>query len=228
METRLGIVFTGGEGPEPETIRRIFEALSKDIATQTLTVAADSGLMPAEAAGLRPDWIVGDMDSVDSEERLNRYDSERVIRYNTDKDYTDTELAFNLLRENGCGEIWIIGGGGGRIDHLFGIREMFERKDPPGRWITASEDIYCIEGAGDAGGAVIHNGLETCLETGSLVSVFPLGEGPWKAESRGLKWPLDNVHWERGLYSLSNVAVEKEITINAVQGRFLVVFPSLQ
>ena len=215
MGKRLGIVFAGGEGPGPDTLRRLLEVP----AAGALIVAADSGLELAEAAGLRPDWITGDMDSLDSEDRLRSYPADRVIRHAAEKDYTDTELAFALLWEKGCEDAWIVGGGGGRIDHLFGIRDLFERELFPRRWITAAEDIRCID---EAGGS-----LNMRLEPGSLVSVLPLGGGPWKAESRGLKWPLDNVYWERGLYGLSNVALAEEITVNAGQGRFMVIFPGL-
>jgi len=220
---RIGIVFTGGQGPGPEKIKQLLKNLSENRAykaAEILTVAADSGLVLAETAGVMPDWVVGDMDSLDTEERLDRYSPDRVIRYNTDKDYTDTELAFNFLRENGCGEIWIVGGGGGRIDHLFGIRDMFEREFPPSRWITGGENIFCLDGEGTA--------IITGLPPGCLVSVFPLGGGPWKTNSLGLKWPLDNVLWERGLYSLSNVAVSEEITVVAEQGRFMIVFSNME
>jgi len=59
----------------------------------------------------------------------------------------------------------------------------------------------------------------------SGISVFPLGEGPWKAESRGLKWPLDNLSWNRGFFGISNEAHKGFFTIQAVQGRFLVLTP---
>jgi thiamine pyrophosphokinase len=215
MEKQRGIVFTGGEGPDPQIIRRLIDGF----AAGALLVAADSGLMLAEAAGLRPDWIIGDMDSLgsapDGEDRLRSYPPERVIRHVADKDYTDTELAFALLWEKGCDEAWIIGGGGGRLDHIFGIRDLFEREKFPRRWITAAEDIYCADSA--AGGS-----LTVSLEQGGVVSVLPLGGGPWKVESKGLKWPLDNVHWERGLYGLSNVTVAPEVEIYVKQGRFMV------
>ena len=219
MDT-LGIVFTGGEGPGPRAVSRLFDGLEG----QVITAAADSGLYLAEAAGLRPDWIVGDMDSLGGDCRrqetaLGEYPAERVVRHAAEKDYSDTELALSLLWEKGCGEVWILGGGGGRIDHLFGIRDLFERKRFPRRWITASEDIFCIEGGGDAKcGSVTQ-----AVDEGDLVSVFPLGEGPWKAESRGLKWPLDAVRWERGLYSLSNAAIAAQVTVNAKRGRFLII-----
>jgi thiamine pyrophosphokinase len=213
MEKQRGIVFTGGEGPEPRILRRLLDRCVKG----ALLAAADSGLILAEAAGLRPDWIVGDMDSLSGEDRLRSYPPERVIRHAADKDYTDTELALALLWKKGCDEVWIAGGGGGRIDHLLGIRDLFEREQFPRRWITAAEDIHCIA-SDDADG-----NLSITLKQGDVVSVFPLGGGPWKAESTGLKWPLDNVHWERGLYGLSNAAAAPEVEVIVKQGRFMVI-----
>jgi thiamine pyrophosphokinase len=206
-----GILFTGGEGPEPEASRRLAEGAA-------LVAAADSGLVAAEAAGLRPDWVLGDMDSLDDPRRLDRYPPGRVLRQPAAKDYTDTELAFSLLAEQGCDEIWIIGGGGGRMDHLLAVRSLFERDPFPARWITAGEDVYCLAGPGE---------LARSVRAGALVSVFPLGGGPWAAESGGLTWPLDGLSWNRGFCSLSNEAAAGDFVIRARTGRFLVVIPNL-
>ncbi|MCL2192553.1 MAG: thiamine diphosphokinase [Treponema sp.] len=216
MEKQLGIVFAGGEGPNPKTLNR----LCGDLASRALTVAADSGLLAAEAAGIKPDWVIGDMDSLADETRLLPYPTERVIRHPVDKDYTDTELALDLLWRKGCDNTWIIGGGGGRIAHIFAIRDIFERERFPCRWITASEDIHCV----DYGNNAVGNHTDgRGLEPGDTVSVFPLGAGPWKAESLGLKWPLDSVIWERGLYGFGNIVLERELSIRAVQGRFMII-----
>ncbi|MDR1836565.1 MAG: thiamine diphosphokinase [Treponema sp.] len=211
----LGIVFTGGECPPPQIITRLIEKDAKG----ALLVAADSGLMAAARAGLRPDWITGDMDSIDDISRLAAWPPERVIRHQRDKDYTDTELALLLAAEKGCDEVWIIGGGGGRIDHLFGIRSLFEREAFPRRWITEAADIRCI----DANAA--QRGLSTSLEKGASVSVFPLGAGPWEAGSRGLKWPLEGLPWNRGFFGLSNAAPQGDFIIKAEKGRFMVILP---
>jgi thiamine pyrophosphokinase len=204
-----GILFTGGEGPEPETSRRLAEGAA-------LIAAADSGLLRAETAGLRPDWVLGDMDSLDDHRRLDTYPRDRALRYPRAKDYTDTELAFSFLAEKGCDELWIIGGGGGRMDHLFAIRSLFERDPFPARWITAGEDVYCLRGPGE---------LARSLRAGGLLSVFPLGDGPWEAESGGLKWPLDGLSWNRGFFGLSNEAETGDFFIRARKGRFLVIIP---
>jgi len=221
MNKKLGVVFTGGEGPGPQTIKELLGDL-----TDVLIAAADSGLALAEAAGIKPDWIAGDMDSLDNRNRLSHYPKEKVICYPVDKDYTDTEIALALLWEKGCKDAWIVGGGGGRLDHIFGIRDLFERARYPVRWITANEDIYCVDGESAESGAEQNNCLRLAIKQGKLVSVFPLGNGPWKAGSKGLKWDLGGVHWERGLFGLSNVAINNEIEINVKQGRFMVILGS--
>jgi len=211
----LGLIFTGGECPSTAFIKQLIEQEAKD----ALLVAADSGLVAAEDAGLRPHWIVGDMDSVDDASQLASYPPESVIRHNHDKDFTDTELAFSLAIEKGCDAIWIIGGGGGRIDHLFALRSLFEREVFPRRWITNAADIRCLDAN------VADSELTLKLEKGAAVSVFPLGAGNWKAQSTGLKWPLAGLPWERGFFGLSNVAQDGEFSIKAQEGRFMVILP---
>jgi thiamine pyrophosphokinase len=215
-----GIAFIGGQGPSPAICRRLVAEAGR---SGGLVIAAvDSGLAAAEEAGLRPDWIVGDMDSLGELpgglSRLEKYPPERIRRCPRDKDHTDTEMALELLWEQGCGGIWLAGGGGGRIDHLFAIRALFERDTFPRRWITAAEDIRCVEAPAE---------LTFAPEPppGSLVSVFPLGEGPWEAESRGLKWPLAGLPWSRGFFGVSNEAVDGGFSIRALSGRFMVTVP---
>jgi thiamine pyrophosphokinase len=204
-----GIIFTGGEIPGAAVLRKI-------AAWADMLAAADSGLIAAEEAGLKVNWVLGDMDSLDDPSRLGKYPPEQVHRFPVDKDLTDTELSLAFLREKSCDEIWIAGGGGGRTDHLFAIRSLFEREEPPHRWYTANEEIrYVREGAL----------LSKSLPPGSPVSVFPLGGGPWEADSYGLKWPLVGLPWDRGSFGISNVAPYGQFDIRAVEGRFMAIMP---
>ena len=236
MKHMLGIAIIGGDGPSPQALREI--ASGADI-----LVAADSGLIAAERAGLTAHWVVGDMDSLEGSlvspenlpsgnvsplgsNLLEKYPPERIIRYPPDKDYTDTELALMLLREKGCSQLWLAGGGGGRVDHLFAIRSLFERQDSPDRWFTNNEDIHCLRE-----GTTLNVRLPPGQKhTGSLpsalgVSVFPLGSGPWQAESFGLKWPLNGLNWETGGggLGLSNIAENGAFEIRSIRGRFMVI-----
>jgi thiamine pyrophosphokinase len=202
-----GIDITGGEGPGLQTLKRLAEQAD-------LIAAADSGLAVCEEAGLAPDWIVGDMDSLDDLKRLEKYPAERIIRHPRDKDLSDTELALSLLREKGCDEVWLSGGGGGRTDHLMAIRCLFEREKAPDRWYTAGEEIFRIESG---------QTFRADVPTGSLVSVFPLGSGPWEAESSGLKWPLPGVAWENGGFSLSNETEKSPFEVRSQKGNFMLI-----
>jgi thiamine pyrophosphokinase len=205
--TLKGLAITGGEGPGQKVLKKLKEQAD-------LVVAADSGLAACEEAGIVPDWIVGDMDSLDDVKRLEKYHAGRVIRYPEDKDLSDTELALSLLWEKGCGEVWLAGGGGGRTDHLMAILALFERQSAPDRWFTAREEIRRVK-----------EGQALSVETriGGIVSVFPLGRGLWQAESSGLKWSLNGVAWESGGFSLSNLAESLPFEIRSKRGDFLVI-----
>jgi len=202
-----GIAITGGEGPKSVTLKKLADQAD-------LVVAADSGLAACEEAGITPDWIVGDMDSLDDTKRLEKYPSDRVIRHRSDKDLSDTELALSLLWEKGCGEAWLAGGGGGRTDHLLAVRALFERERAPDRWFTVREDIRRLKEG---------QTLSVDVPIGTTVSVFSLGLGPWQTESSGLKWPLNGVAWESGGFSLSNVTEKSLFEMRSKKGNFLLV-----
>ncbi len=207
INTMRGIAVIGGECPAGEVLQKIIHA-------DNLLAAVDSGLIPLEEAGFIPDLIVGDMDSLDTPERLKKYNPESIIRYSEYKDYTDTELALDLLRRRGCDEIWIAGGGGGRIDHLFALYALFERENPPDRWFIPGYEMRLIK---------TKSILE--LPAGCQVSLFPLGAGPWKIKSLGLQWPLDNLPWTRGFFSISNIMADARAELNPVEGTFLLIIP---
>jgi thiamine pyrophosphokinase len=204
---KRALIFIGGDGPSYDRCKPFLDK-------PDLVIAADSGLIRCEAFGFVPDWIVGDMDSLADLSRLSAYPEHRILRYPVDKDDTDTELALNLAWEQGCTDITLIGGGGGRTDHLLAIIALFDRPRVPSRWCTEQEVVILVE-----------NSLELSLPVATIVSVFPAGSGPWAADSRGLQWPLTGLSWSRGFFGLSNRVTTELCSIHARSGRFLVVVP---
>ncbi|MDR0908607.1 MAG: thiamine diphosphokinase [Spirochaetaceae bacterium] len=196
----VGIIFTGGECPaSPAPPRENF-----------IVIAADSGLLAAEQSGLPIDWIIGDMDSVDTA-LLDKYPPEKIIRFKKDKDYSDTELALQKAAELGCTECRLIGGGGGRMDHLLAITRLTGWD----KWFTKTETCYKID-------AQKNKLLELECVINTTISVFPLDQGPWKIKSKGLFWPIDNLDWKRQ-YSLSNRTTGNTLRFEALQGIFLII-----
>ena len=202
-----GLIFTGGEGPLPK--KEVLE-LIKDA---SITVAADSGLHLAEKFNIKPDFILGDMDSIENADNvLKRYPKERIFRYKKDKDFTDTELALSFLTEKGCNKTIILGGSYGRTDHFLGIFYLFYREIHPDIWILKEEVAWNVEG-------------KFLLNTvkGEIISLFPLSLNGCRMKSHGLKWALDSLDWKPGDIGISNIALKDSIEIEMIKGRLLLI-----
>ncbi len=205
MGEGVALLLIGGEGPR----RGLLEPV---LSTAACTVAADSGFDLALELGLEPDLLVGDLDSVACTVELERFPRERIRQYPTDKDETDAEIGLRLLGELGFERVIILGGGGGRLDHLLAIVSLFERGKHPQAWYTSKEHIQLVEGE------LVVTGCK-----GQTVSFFPLGAGARRMSSRGLKWPLDGLQWRRGDMGVSNLFSEDSATIHVREGRLLMV-----
>ena len=204
-DMKRGLLLIGGAGPGKDALSLVARGMD-------LIVAADSGLELALAAGLSPDLVVGDMDSLSDIALLDRFPSSHVLTFPRDKDETDTEIGLRIMRERGCGEIILAGGGSGRIDHLLGIAALFERAQPPSRWLTDYEDIRLVEREAE------FSGWQGCT-----VSVFPVGKRAARMHSEGLQWPLDGLVFHRGFGGISNRATSARVRISVGVGRLLVV-----
>ena len=204
-EMSRGVLLIGGAGPAGSFINNVIEP-------GDLICAADSGLDAAIAAGIRPDGIVGDMDSISDKTLLDRFPSNSVDIYPCDKDDSDTEIGIAWLRTRGCHHLTIIGGGEGRLDHTLALASLFGGAEPPSIWYTAREKIQSIEGT-----------VEVQGEAGSPISFCTTGTGPWNSSSRGLRWELDDVVWKLGMVSLSNRLTADRAVIEVNQGRLLMI-----
>lgn len=209
-----GVLFVGGEAPAPGESPIRFNDYS-------LRIAADSGYETACAHGVLCHQVVGDMDSLSDTSLLDDLDSQMVQRYPQEKDETDAELGLGLLHGAGCTDVCIFGGGGGRFDHEIALLALFERSVPPMRWLTRTDDRICL----DESGAAIGSRITLSMERDTLVSVVPLGCGPWRIHSKGLKWELDSVQWHRGYIGISNRAVGGNLELLVSRGRFLIIVP---
>lgn len=201
------LLVIGGETPPRSALAPLFGSFRT-------VCAADSGLEVVHDWGLRPDLIVGDMDSLTHPELLSAYPGARIVLADRAKDETDTEMGLRLLAESGRYEIFLAGGGGGRLDHLLAVRALFERTPRPREWWTARERVVLVDGPFDAD-----------LPSGTVVSVFPLARGARGMRSSGLRWSLDGLSWGPGDFGVSNEAVGGPVAVEPGEGDLLVVLP---
>jgi thiamine pyrophosphokinase len=85
-------------------------------------ICADGGLGHALAAGVAPDVVIGDFDSVSGDDIAKIPDdgSVEVIRLNPEKDDTDMVAAVKYAISKGFSDFVIVGGLSGRFDHSIG------------------------------------------------------------------------------------------------------------
>lgn len=181
-------------------------------------IGVDRGLVFLYDHGIKPDYIVGDFDSVPHE--LVNYYREKlnvpIREFNPVKDASDTEIALRLCLGLNRKKIWILGGTGSRIDHLWA-------------------NVQCLQIALEAGAEAWildrYNRIRLIDKTtvlrreeafGPYFSLFPLELPVDDLSISGAKYPLKN-HFLRPSDSLcvSNEFAEEEVTISMAYGKVI-------
>jgi thiamine pyrophosphokinase len=148
-------------------------------------VAADGGVELASALGLRIDVAVGDFDSAtdDAVETVGAAGA-RVARHPEEKDATDLELALETAVSFSPQRILVLGGDGGRLDHL--LASVLG---------LASELLSAVDVDAVLGVARVHvvRGERTLTgDEGELVSLLAVGGPAEGVTTEGLRYPLDD------------------------------------
>jgi thiamine pyrophosphokinase len=205
MKEKKALIFTGGKGP-------LFDQVEEHISTADLIAAADSGWDLAGGMGITPDVFIGDRDSLSDHHGVEQLERKNRLIYPADKDLTDTELALNYLDELNYRNIVLIGGGGGRIDHLLAIFFIFSREIHPSQWYTSDEHLIYID----------KDEVISCYE-GQTVSIFPCGIGGCVLSSAGLKWEMADYVMDQSVFSISNTALKDRFSLGIKSGAALVI-----
>jgi thiamine pyrophosphokinase len=205
------VVFAGGDPVDHRARAALPEGAT--------IVAADSGLHAVLDLGLRADVVVGDMDSVD-EGKLSAAIAAgaRVERHPADKDFTDLELALQVAGRLGATEVLVVGGAGGRLDHLLANQ------------LLLASDAYAhlrIEAiASDARTTVVRDHAELRGKPGSLVTLLAIGGRAEGVRTTGLRFPLRGETLIPGsTRGVSNEMEEPIATVSCTAGVVLSVQP---
>ena len=122
MERKKAFIYTGGTVFDEYVIEKPEKG--------DLIIAADAGYLTAKEMRITPDILLGDFDTLGEE---NVPDGIECSRVPAEKNETDTQLAVQTAIERGAGEIVIIGGLSGRIDHTLStlaiLEDLWERKE---------------------------------------------------------------------------------------------------
>lgn len=205
------VVFAGGEPPVPRTVA--------DLAPADLVIAADSGLDHARALGVAVDVLVGDLDSVSSAGRRAAVAAGvEVVEHPSAKDETDLELALQLAASGGAGRITVVGGHGGRLDHLLA-----------NVWLLAAPSLAEVEVRALLGPALVTVVRARTVLTGrvgELVSLLPAHGPALGVRTEGLRYPLvDEALHPGSPRGVSNEFVAVEAAVALRSGTLVAVQP---
>lgn len=176
MEKRA-ILFANGE-------IRDYPRLKTRLQPDDLLIAADGGLHHLQKLGLRPHILLGDLDSVTTAEVEDaRGMGVKVVRFPVDKDETDLQLAIDRAAAEGCSQIVIAGGLGGRLDQTLGNIFLLQQPSHPGLSIRLDDGLDEV--------FLITSQAEIIGQAGDIVSLLPLGGPAFDVKTFDLKYPLN-------------------------------------
>jgi len=164
-----------------------------------LVVAADGGLRHAADLEVRPDLLVGDLDSV-SDEDVRRWPDVAVECHATDKDALDLELAIDAALREGASRVWVMGAFGGRFDQTLATALI------AARWAEKGLDIALLDGIHDAYPLPNGRRFDEPLPDGTVFSLLAVSDRA-RVDVDGAAYPLAGAKLPRGVgLGLSNVA----------------------
>ena len=178
-------------------------------------VAVDSGAEHAYKLFLKPDLIIGDLDSID-EKTIKRAekDSIQILKYETNKNETDFELALKHVLDQSIKDITIIGGEYGEIDHLFSVLTVIisYQNDELILWIHGNQSI------------IIPNSKKIKIGNNVQFSILPFTDLK-NLNISGAQWNLENENIKFGKsFTLRNISIDKNIEVSVDDGKFCLIY----
>lgn len=190
-----------------------------EVGKDDLVFALDGGLVFCVENGIKPDYIMGDFDSLPKEKAglLTEYPADRIIRLPKEKDDTDMLAAIKFAIEKGVTDFVLYGGLGGRLSHTIA-------------------NIQCLQYLKERGCRGVLFGKETkviLIKDESIIfpktdsgylSVFAYSKKAEGVTLRGLKYELEDAQLTDAFpLGVSNEFVGKESVVCVRDGSLLLV-----
>lgn len=178
-------IFLNGTPDAPDLLQRI-------AGRANLVVAADGGARYALDAGVIPDLVVGDMDSLGEVWAREVAECGALLeRHPARKDKMDGHLAIIAVGERGATDVDLLCAAGGRFSALFAVPHLLLAAERMGLRATV------VAGWGQAF-VLEARTRSVCGGPGDSVSLFPLTGPASKVTLEGFAYPLEDARLETG------------------------------
>ncbi len=171
-------------------------------------VAADGGANVAFDWDIRPDAVIGDLDSV---EQLSANALDVPLVFVDDQNSTDLE---KCLAETHAKVVLGVGFFGGRLDHQMAALNALCLVTDRAVLLIGSDDVVFR----------VPSQFTLRLRKHDRVSLFPMSDVD--AQSTGLKWALDGLPFRPNTQiGCSNAALGGDMTVRVLSGDMLMILP---
>ena len=202
VQSKDMVTLIGGGGVSRSTLETLWSRAA------TL-VAADGGARHVISAGVTPDAVIGDFDSLDRQIR-DQIPPDRLHPV-PEQDSTDFEQCLSRIN---APLVLAAGFMGPRTDHQLATFHGLMRAPHHPCLLVGEHQIVCL----------CPPKIALNSQPGDLVSVFPMGRA--QARSTGLEWPLDDVALAPGhMVGTSNRANGQEVQITTRDPNLLLILP---
>lgn len=190
------IIFANGELPDLKKVRPL-------LLPDDYIICADGGTRHALALNLKPDLVIGDMDSIQKNQWQKLQKSGISVElFSRDKNETDLELAVTRAVEMNPEQIIIVAALGGRLDQTLGNITLLANPQ------LSAFDIRLDDGMEEI--FLCRDQVQVHGRSGDIVSLIP-----WQGDASGvttkdLKWRLD----QETLYPDRTRGISNEMTGN--------------
>jgi len=173
--------------------------------SHTPLIAADGAALKLRDRDIRPDIIIGDLDTL-RDERHDPFFAEATIIADPGQDEYDSGKALAWIIGKGYEQVMVIGAEGGMIDHVLNNFSLLARFSDRLRIAVRQEDSV---------GYIVRDELQLSTEPGDRISLIPLPKA--RVTTEGLQWNLNNEILEiRSREGGSNRAVENRVVVQVV------------
>jgi thiamine pyrophosphokinase len=201
------IILANGKAPKKEVISYLMKI------GYNILICADGGANSAYKMGLIPDFIIGDLDSI-NKSVYEFYKDKSSIKKITRQNDTDVEKCLKFAISRKVKDAVLTGVTGDRLDHTFcnlGIVVKFFHNIKL-RIVAENSILQPFTG---------NNEIKTI--PGETVSVYGLDPGT-KIYSKGLKYKLNNISLPFGKKeSTSNISLGNKVNLNVKGGIVFVI-----
>ena len=206
-------IILNGEIKDYKYIKNIIDKNNYDY-----IICSDGGANHAYKMDIIPDYIIGDLDSIE-DNILKYYKSKHVQfeKFPAKKDETDTELSILLAKKLNGKKIDLIGALGGRIDHTIAninLLYYIKNKGITPKIISEREEIYIA----------IDEEIIIYGNIGDTISIIPIKGDAKGITLENLEYTLDNynVEFSKPL-GVSNVMKKNSCNIKINEGSILII-----